>query len=364
VHDIFLQTKYLKALEEASPKNISWYYIGIFNDEKLVGIAIIQHAQLYLKDMFRTQSPSYFKQVLINGFSKVLRGNILVVGNLMHTGQHGLFFLQAKVSQTEFLNAVFEAVKKITKEIKIKHNKKIRIIMLKDFFIEDEIHLESKLLKLHQLHKLQVQPNMLMNINSNWYKKEDYINSLNKKYRTRNKRAKKKFGKIQKKELNIEAIKDNSKQLYQLYKNVSDNAKFNTFVLPDNHFYNLKIQLKENFKVFGYYLNNELIGFYTLIINNSILETYFLGYDKEHQYLNQLYLNMLYDMIDFAIENKQTSIVYARTAMEIKSSVGAKPKEMIMHIKHTNKIANSILKRVFNLMKPPQQWEERHPFKT
>jgi DNA polymerase III psi subunit len=363
-HDVFLQTTYFKALEDASPKNISWYYIGVFNNEELVGVAMIQHAQLYLKDMFRTQSPSYFKQILINGFSKVLRGNILVVGNLMHTGQHGLFFLQNKVSQTEFLNAVFEALKKITNEIKIKLNKKIRIIMLKDFFIEDDIDLDSKLLKLHRLHTLQVQPNMLMNIHPSWYKKEDYVNSLNKKYRTRNKRAKKKFGTIQKKELNIETIQNNSKQLYQLYKNVSDNAKFNTFVLPENHFLNLKIQLKENFKIFGYYLNNELIGFYTLIINNSILETYFLGYDKEHQYSNQLYLNMLYDMIDFAIENKQTSIVYARTAMEIKSSVGAKPKEMIMHIKHTNKIANSILKKVFNLMKPPQQWEERHPFKT
>ena len=129
-------------------------------------------------------------------------------------------------------------------------------------------------------------------------------------------------------------------------------------------FYSLKKRLKENFRVFGYYLDNELIGFYTLILNNKVLETYFLGYDKEHQYPNQLYLNMLYDMVDFAIENKFTSIVYARTAMEIKSSVGAESKEMVMYMKHTNEVVNAILKQVFSFMNPTQKWKKRHPFKS
>ncbi len=361
--DVFLQSHYLVALEKATPKNISWYYIGVFNKNQLVGVAIVQRAQLYLKDMFRTKSSSAFKQFLINGFSKVLKGNILVVGNLMHTGQHGLFFLENKITQKDFFKTLFQAINKLKNEIKTVQKKKIRSIMLKDFFLVDTILSETDFFKTHQLHKVLVQPNMLMNIKPNWHKSEDYIASLNKKYKRRYKRAKKKFGEIESTELNIETIQNSSKQLYELYKNVSDNAKFNTFVLPQNHFYSLKTHLKENFKVFGYYLNNELIGFYTLILNNKTLETYFLGYDKEHQYPNQLYLNMLYNMAEFAIENKLESIVYARTAMEIKSSVGAKPKEMIMYIKHTNNIANTLLKTIFSLMKPSQKWAERHPFK-
>jgi hypothetical protein len=201
-------------------------------------------------------------------------------------------------------------------------------------------------------------------VKANWRQWEDYVISLNKKYKTRHKRSKKKFGDIQRRELDTEMIRNSSKQLYKLYKNVSDNAKFNTFVLTQNHFYSLKKHLKEKFKVFGYFLNNELIGFYTLILNGATLETYFLGYDKEHQYPNQLYLNMLYDMARFAIEYKFTTIVYARTAMEIKSSVGAKPKEMIMYMKHTNSIANALLRKIFSLMKPSQKWTERHPFKN
>jgi hypothetical protein len=49
--------------------------------------------------------------------------------------------------------------------------------------------------------------------------------------------------------------------------------------------------------------------------------------------------------------------------MEIKSSVGAKPKEMFMYMRHTNSFANMILRIVFNFLNPTPKWEERHPFK-
>ena len=121
-------------------------------------------------------------------------------------------------------------------------------------------------------------------------------------------------------------------------------------------FINLKSNLKDGFKVFGYYCNDELIGFFTLILNNKSLETYFLGYDENHQYNNQLYLNMLYDMAKFGIENNFSSVVYARTAMEIKSSVGAKPEPMLMYLKHTNLLMNTLFKYIFGFMNPTQKW--------
>ena len=68
-------------------------------------------------------------------------------------------------------------------------------------------------------------------------------------------------------------------------------------------------------------------------------------------------------MAEYAIENHFKCIVYARTAMEIKSSVGAKSKEMQVYIKHTDGFINAVLKQIFSLMNPKQHWEERHPFK-
>lgn len=361
-HDIFLQIVYLKALEEASPSNIQFFYVGIFNNEVLIGIAIIQKVQLYLKDMFRTIKVSCIKAFFQDMVSKILKGNILVVGNLTHTGQHGLFFQKEYISQSDYLNLVLEALEAIKIEIKTTQNKTIRAIVFKDFFEDDTIHSETHFFNSKQLHKVTVQPNMMMPINQKWKTINDYISALNKKYKLRYKRAKTKLGRIKCVELDGEAIQLHSKELYELYLNVSNNAKFNTFLLPENHFYSLKNNLKDSFKIFGYYLDGELVGFYTLLLNNDVLETYFLGYDSEHQYNNQLYLNMLYDMANFAIDNHFKTIVYARTAMEIKSSVGAKPVSMQIYMKHTNRFINAILKQIFRLMNPKQDWEERHPF--
>ncbi|WP_236778413.1 GNAT family N-acetyltransferase [Pseudalgibacter alginicilyticus] len=362
IHDIFLQTKYLQAIEEALPINIQLFYIGVFVEDKLVGLALIQRVQLYLKDMFRNHAVSCIKDFFKDQVSKVLKGNILVIGNLTHTGQHGLFYQKEAIAQLDFLKLIYEAINTIKANIKLNENKKIRVLMLKDFFIDDSIDKERAFLDSHKIHRVMVQPNMVLPIQPDWLKKEDYKACLNKKYRDRYKRARKNLNSIVCKELDLNTIQKRSKKLHSLYLNVSDNATFNTFILPENHFYSLKLQLQDKFKVFGYYLEDKLIGFYTLILNNKSLETYFLGYDIEHQIPNQLYLNMLYNMTEFAIEHGFTQVIYARTAMEIKSSVGAKPKAMVIYLKHTNGFINVILKQIFSLMNPKQDWVERHPF--
>ena len=362
-HDIFLQSDYFKALEIASPKNISWFFIGIFSDEQLVGAAVVQRVELYLEDIFRNYKDSCYRQKFKHFVSKFLRGNMLVVGNLMHTGQHGIYFNSNNISQSQFFEQVYLGLEEIKSIIKEKHNKRIRILMFKDYFTDDAIHAEKQFFDTHKFHKIAVQPNMIMEVRPSWEHFNSYLSDLSTKYRQRYKVAKKKSASIFKRELTLSDIETSSDRLYELYKTVSDNAKINTFILPKGHFLTLKQHLGDNFKVFGYYLDDTLIGFYTLILNNKVLETYFLGYDETYQYQNQLYLNMLYDMADFAMEHQFSSIVYARTAMEIKSSVGASAKRMEVYIKHTNTLMNVLLKRIFKLMNPTQEWVERHPFK-
>lgn len=361
--DIFLQLDYLQAMELASPNNIHWYYIGVFNHGCLIGIAVVQRVQLYLKDMFRKIEVSCFKSFFRDLVSRILKGNVLVVGNLTHTGQHALYFNPSAISQDRFFKAVFSALKELKDRIKKQHDKSIRAIVIKDFFKTDNIYKKAPVFQSFGMHQVFLQPNMILRVKPEWLSINDYVSSLNKKYRHRYKRAKKKRKGLILAELNLEDIKKYTPELHSLYMNVSNNAKFNTFILPQNHFYSLKLHLKEHFKVYAYFFKNQLVGFYSLILNKDNLETYFLGYNKHHQFSNQLYLNMLYDMLRFGIDNRFKTVVYARTAMEIKSSVGAKAIPMAVYLKHTNKVFNAILKQVFKLMAPFDNWKERHPFK-
>ncbi|WP_258932065.1 hypothetical protein [Flavobacterium oreochromis] len=114
----------------------------------------------------------------------------------------------------------------------------------------------------------------------------------------------------------------------------------------------------------GYFLNNRLVGFHTLLLNGELLETYFLGYDEQIQKDNMLYLNMLYNMTEFGIENKFKKIIFGRTALEIKSSIGAKPVVMSGFIYHRNKFINKYIHKIFTGLEPTVIWKERHPFKS
>lgn len=363
-NDVFLKTTFLKALEQSCPKNITPIYLAVFKDQTLVGIAIIQRVEMYLEDIFRNNNDTYLTQKSKQLISRIVRGNALIIGNIMHTGQHGLYCNIQKISYKTFLDQVSFAIKVIKKQLKQNQNKTVRIIAFKDYFKADAIHNNQQFFKNKKLYKVQVQPNMVFNIPESWNTLDHYTTAFTKKYRDRFKVARKKGKQLVKRELFLEDFSVLEQELYSLYKNVSDNARVNSFILNANHFKTLKVELKDNFKIFGYFLDSELVGFFTLIINNKTLETYFLGYNPELQYKHQMYLNMLFDIAQFGIENNFKNIVYARTAMEIKSSVGAKPKAMYIYMKHTNFLANTMLKLIVKYLNPVTKWVERHPFKA
>lgn len=364
VENVFLKTAFLKALESSSPTNISTYYLTVFSSDELVGIAIIQRVQMYFDDVFRKTSNQLFKRCGKWLISKIVKGNALIIGNLMHTGQHGLYYNSEKITQTNYLNLISEAVAELTQTIQQQFNKKIRIIAFKDYFEYDDIHLNQAFFKKEALYKAKVQPNMIFEVDSEWRSSDDYVAAFNKKYRRRYRTARKKSASIEKRELELDDIQSHSETIYQLYENVSDNAGINSFKLNNKHFYHLKKHMKADFKFFGYFINEELVGFYTLIRNYDKLETYFLGYNQDLQHQHQMYLNMLFDMAFYGINHQFKQVIFARTAMEIKSSIGAKPNDMFIYLKHTNNvIANTVLKLVVKYANPIREWEERHPFK-
>lgn len=363
VEDVFLKTEFLSALETSSPSNISTYFLAVYSSEVLVGIAIIQRVEMYLDDVFRRTSNKFFKRIGKYLISKLVKGNALIVGNLMHTGQHGLYYDSECISQEAFLAEVEKGLKALTKLVFQQFGKKIRIIGFKDYFEGDWFNQNNTFSKHLGLYKAKVQPNMIFKIQSNWKSANDYVQAFNKKYRRRFNTARKKSKDIVCRELDVNDVRSHSEQLYTLYENVSNNAGVNSFKLHPDHFYQLKLKLEDNFKVYGYTLNSQLIGFYTFIKNYDTMETYFLGYDPDLQHKHQMYLNMLFDMAIYGIENKHKQVVFARTAMEIKSSIGAKPFEMFIYVKHThNFIANTILKLAVKYGNPVRDWEERHPF--
>jgi len=68
---------------------------------------------------------------------------------------------------------------------------------------------------------------------------------------------------------------------------------------------------------------------------------------KNRQKEKMLYLNMLYDMVCHSINKGFKQIIFARTALEIKSSVGAIP-EKCMGLSNTIILLSIFLSLVFS----------------
>ena len=358
VSTVFLSKNYLEVLEKSSPSNMICNFIGIFEKETLVGIAITQFLNLNILESFGERDKCV-KTAIRNLIFRNFASQVLVIGNNMLTGQNAFAFANS-IDKNKALKVLDDATSQLKKTLQ-SEGIKIHITTYKDFSSEEIKYFDTAAFK--NDYQFSTQPNMVFSINDNWNSEQDYIDSLTKKYRDQYKRARKKANGIEKRKLNLEEIISLEDTIYELYYHVAKNAPFNTFFLPKNHFSIFKESFKDKFLFYGYFIGEKLIGFNTLIKNGNVMDTYFLGYDESIQRENMLYLNMLYDMIAYSIKKDFKEIVFARTALEIKSSVGAKPIKMYGLMSHSNALANAILPKIFKYLEPETIWQERNPFK-
>ena len=351
--NIFLSKKYLEVLESAAPANMKCQYIGIFNQEELIGIALAQFIDLTHLETYGDRDKklkTWVRNFLFSRFSSQL----LFIGNNMLSGQNA-FAVKEQTNILEILLTLKQAVGEMNR-----HSKN-HLTSFKDFMLSELTHFDQATFKKDL--KFTSQPNMIFEINPLWAQEEDYKKALTKKYRDQYKRSRNKALGIEKRMLTLEEINDQQEIIYDLYLHVAENAPFNTFYLPKNHFYVLKEKLKDDFMLYGYFIDEKLIGFNTLIKNGKSLDTYFLGYDEKIQKEKMLYLNMLYDMIACGITLKFEKIIFGRTALEIKSSVGAIDTPMFGFMQHSQPLINQFLGQIFNYLEPVTTWKRRSPFK-
>jgi predicted N-acyltransferase len=356
--NVFLQTPYLSVLELAAPVNMQCFYIGFFENSDLIGVSLAQYLNLNKLESFGERDKC-IKTAIRNFIFKNFASHTLFLGNNMITGQNGYAF--SKEIDFECISEILlQSAAEITQYFKQK-GVKIHLVSFKDFYEDCAVALKNHRFK--KIFEFNTQPNMIFYLDQNWKSANDYVDALSKKYRDQYKRAHKKFDGIEVKNLSFEEVLELENKIYALYYYVAKNAPFNTFFLAKNHFSTLKGRCGNRFQIFGYFLNGQLVGFHTLLLNDATLETYFLGYDETVQKNNMLYLNMLYNMTEYGIIHGFKRIIFGRTALEIKSSIGAKPVNMSGFIYHNNKLINTYIGTFFKQLEPKLIWQQRHPFK-
>lgn len=370
--NLFLQSTYLQTLENFPPEKMSFKYIIFYKENRPIGIAYNQIFKLNIEESLQqSEEEEHTNKVncIIRAFSNAAKKwfikraefNLLICGNLLLTGEYGFHF-NTPINDPQTASLIQEALDTL-QGILDKEQTKVSVHLLKDYKIETCDELKEQLKK-ETYHPFLMQPSMCMEIRPNWDSFDNYLGDMSSKYRVRAKRARKKGSAIVKKELSLDEIKAHEERIYELYKMIADGAGFNAFLLHKQYFTELKRDLGDRYKLTAYFIDNQIVAFYTSIFNYKEMDAHFLGVDGTYNREHQVYLNILYDLVNRAIEGGVARIDFARTALEIKSSVGAVSQDMLCFFKHRSTLSSKVLQLVFDSLNPKEEWQARSPFKS
>ncbi|MEZ4686665.1 MAG: GNAT family N-acetyltransferase [Bacteroidia bacterium] len=152
-------------------------------------------------------------------------------------------------------------------------------------------------------------------------------------------------------------------ELMALFYQVVHDDLFCLSLPPTGYVSDLKKALGDAFTVTGYFLKDRLIGFRASLHYEGTTHAYMVGFSREHNREYKLYQRMLYDYVHEGIEVGSRLLDMGRTALEIKSCLGATPVQYFLHIRFRYPCVHALIKPVFNRLSPAA-WEPRNPFST
>ncbi len=365
--DFFLNTNYLQLIEKIHHPHIVHRYAIVYKNKRPVFICCFQVID-FTADVFgelvesqitdlTTQKTKLFDKY-IDKYKDHVVMRVVTCGNNFISGEH--CFAYSKDIKREDVFFVLEKISQIvSKEEKLRGT--ISATLIKDFYIKQLP--KEKTLEENKFIEFRVEPDMRIEIPDNLQDVNDYIALFAKKYRNRAKHIFKDGAAVSKKNLSVDEVKSYNKEIYSLYENVFNKAKFKLVKLAPNYFYEMKKSFADTFFVSGYFLENKLVAFDSgYYLPDDILEAHCIGIDYEVNKEHELYQNILYHFIELAIKNKKKHLNLGRTASEIKSTVGAKAHELVCYIKPQNTVSKVILNPFINFLQPTE-WIPRNPFK-
>jgi Acetyltransferase (GNAT) domain len=365
---VFLSRAVLRVIEQHGPQNIQPRYAIIFREDKAVGVVAAQVVTITgerlkrERDGVRGQSgPKLLRRVLvpaINVATANVKERMLVAGNLLSWGFHGIGFLAGE-NPADLWPGVAEALYRIRRGERLIGE--TNFVMVKDV-TPDEAGLEA----LHRFsyRPMETEPNMVLKIDPSWRSYDDYLGALDAKYRRNAKEQGKKLAAAGCVVEPLAELERHAGRLHELYLAVHDNASVRLVTLQETYLPALARAAGENFRCTIIRREDELLGFVTAIRDGQTALGYYIGFDRAAAAGGlPLYLRLLHATIGDAISWGCTALSLGRTALEPKAALGAKPQPMSVWLRHRVPTLNWMFRGLLGGV-PHAEAPERNPFKA
>jgi len=358
-HDsLFLSRRYLSVIEDARPETLRPCYALIFRDKEPVAAIAAQQITVPLERLHKTPT-SRLKKV---GAARVDRHEekMLVCGNVLSWGMHGISFAPGE-SEDALWPAVAEAIYRLRRADKLFGD--TAFVMVKD--ITDEYAASAKALSHFSYRELETEPNMVLDISPAWKSYDDYLASLNSKYRKQSNQIDKEVAAAgcHVEEIQSEEIGRHADELHALYLQTHKNARLRLVTLPVAFLPTLAERLSDDMRFTVLKKDETLLGFVTTVKDGETAVGYYIGFDRKANADVPIYFRLLQSVIGHAIALGCRRLSLGRTALEPKARLGAHREPMRIWLRHRIQPLNLAVRGLLHAVSDHEEPPERKPFK-
>lgn len=367
----FLRPDILRVIEQHGPDNIAPRYAMVFRGECAVAALAVQVVTVTGERLRRDAAVAkaapkggMLRRLLAPAArtaSAGLRERMLVAGNLLSWGFHGIAFAPGE-DHAAIWPAVAEALYRIRRAEKL--SGEADFAMVKDVTAAQP---GVEALRRFSYRAMATEPNMVLALDPAWKSYDDYLGALDSKYR---KKVKDQGKKIAAAGCTVEAITSAadlaalSARLHELYLAVQGNASVRLVTVRANYFAELARAAGGDFRCTVVRRGAEVVGFVTSVRDGDTAIGYYIGFDRTAAAEGvPIYLRLLHATIADAIAWRCTRLSLGRTALEPKAGLGAKPEPMAVWVRHRVPALNWLLRGLLEAV-PHAEAPERSPFKS
>jgi len=365
---LFLRREILRVIENHGPANIQPRYAMVFRDQTPVAAVAAQVVTVRGESLGGGRSAASARRpsnLLRRAFapvagkaSKGLRERMLVAGNLLSWGFHGIAFAPGE-APAQLWPGVMEALYRIRRAERLAGQ--TDFVMVKDLTAQQT---GLEVLRRFSYRPLETEPNMVLEISPAWGTYDDYLAALDAKYRRNAREQIKKFAAAGCVIEPLAELPPLAARLHELYDAVHSNASVRLVTLPVTYLPELAIAAGENFRCTVARRGQEILGFVTSVRDGDTAIAYYIGFDRAAAADGlPLYLRLLHTTIADAIAWRCRRLSLGRTALEPKAALGAKPEAMSVWLRHRVPALNWVLRGLLGAV-PHAEAPERNPFKA
>jgi hypothetical protein len=363
---VFLQRKVLRVIEAHGPDNVIPRYALLFRGQQPVAAVAAQLVSVTNQHLLKAEAggSTNGKSIhrVLTPAAKIatakLNEPLLVAGNLMSWGFHGIAFVEGE-DLAALWPGVAEALYRIRRAERLLGQ--TNLVLVKDI-TEREQGLEA--LRRFSYRPMETEPNMVLAINPAWRTYDDYLAALDAKYR---RNAREQVKKLSAAGCVVETLTDltpHATRLHELYLAVHRNASVRLVTLVESYLPQLAFALGDNFRCTVVRRGEQILGFVSTIRDGDTAIAYYIGFDRAAATEGlPIYLRLLHATIADAISWNCKCLSLGRTALEPKAALGAKPEAMSVWLRHRIPAANWILRGLLGAV-THEEAPERNPFKT